>query len=159
MEEIKEIKINIPEGYEIDKEHSTFECIKFKKKQINIWKDLKNITGVYISTFSKFNQVNEPRDSTYVNLNIFKSEKYAKSALALAQISQLMPHYGGEITDEEWKNVRLKKYGVLFYYCKIATNIYYDTKQMIGFHTEEQLNRFLSFPENVQLIKDLYMID
>lgn len=32
MEEIKEIKINIPEGYEIDKEHSTFECIKFKKK-------------------------------------------------------------------------------------------------------------------------------
>lgn len=55
MEEIKEIKINIPEGYKIDKEHSTFECIKFKKKQINIWKDLKNITGVYISTFSKFN--------------------------------------------------------------------------------------------------------
>lgn len=32
MDEIKEIKINIPEGYEIDKEHSTFECIKFKKK-------------------------------------------------------------------------------------------------------------------------------
>ena len=28
----KEIKINIPEGYEIDKENSTFECIKFKKK-------------------------------------------------------------------------------------------------------------------------------
>lgn len=28
--ETKEIKINIPEGYEIDKENSTFECIKFK---------------------------------------------------------------------------------------------------------------------------------
>ena len=27
MEEIKEIKINIPEGYEIDKEHSTFDNI------------------------------------------------------------------------------------------------------------------------------------
>lgn len=157
--ETKEIKINIPEGYKIDIENSTFECIKFKKKQINIWKDLKNITGVYISTFSKFNQVNEPRDSTYVNLNIFKSEKYAKSALALAQISQLMPYYGGEITDEEWKDVRLRKYGLLFYNHKLATNIYYDTKQMIGFHTEEQLNRFMSFPENVQLIKDLYMID
>lgn len=157
--ETKEIKINIPEGYEIDIENSTFECIKFKKKQINIWKDLKNITGVYISTFSKFNQVNEPRDSTYVNLNIFKSEKYAKSALALAQISQLMPYYGGEITDEEWKDVRLRKYGLLFYNHKLVTNIYYDTKQMIGFHTEEQLNRFMSFPENVQLIKDLYMID
>ena len=29
---MKEIKIDIPEGYEIDKENSTFECIKFKKK-------------------------------------------------------------------------------------------------------------------------------
>lgn len=26
----KEIKIQVPEGYEIDKENSTFECIKFK---------------------------------------------------------------------------------------------------------------------------------
>lgn len=28
--ETKEIKINVPEGYEIDEEKSTFECIKFK---------------------------------------------------------------------------------------------------------------------------------
>lgn len=28
----KEIKITVPEGYEIDKENSTFECIKFRKK-------------------------------------------------------------------------------------------------------------------------------
>lgn len=28
----KEIKITVPDGYEIDKENSTFECIKFKKK-------------------------------------------------------------------------------------------------------------------------------
>ena len=26
----KELKIQVPEGYEIDKESSTFECIKFK---------------------------------------------------------------------------------------------------------------------------------
>ena len=28
--ETKEFKVNIPEGYEIDTENSTFECIKFK---------------------------------------------------------------------------------------------------------------------------------
>lgn len=28
--ETKEFKIQVPEGYEIDKENSTFECIKFK---------------------------------------------------------------------------------------------------------------------------------
>lgn len=35
MEE-KEIKIQVPEGYEIDKENSTFECIKFKKKDLTL---------------------------------------------------------------------------------------------------------------------------
>lgn len=34
MKEEKEIKIEIPEGYEIDKENSTFECIKLKKKEL-----------------------------------------------------------------------------------------------------------------------------
>ena len=33
--ETKELKIQVPEGYEIDKENSTFECIKFKKKAID----------------------------------------------------------------------------------------------------------------------------
>ena len=32
----KEFKIQIPEGYEIDKENSTFECIKFKSIKKNI---------------------------------------------------------------------------------------------------------------------------
>lgn len=41
--ETKEIKIDIPEGYEIDKENSTFECIKFKpiKKYIT-YEDICN---------------------------------------------------------------------------------------------------------------------
>lgn len=30
---MEDLKVNIPEGYEIDKENSTFECIKFKKKK------------------------------------------------------------------------------------------------------------------------------
>lgn len=34
--ETKELKIQVPKGYEIDKENSTFECIKFKKKSVTI---------------------------------------------------------------------------------------------------------------------------
>ena len=161
--ETNEMVITIPEGYEIDKENSTFECIKFKKKkEINTWKDLPKLQGFYILGDSTINKLNEDWHDVSTsdrNINIFINKKYVKASLALAQISQLMPYYGGEITEEEWKNVRLKKYGVLLYNSKIATNIYYDTKQMIGFHTEEQLNRFLSFPENIQLVKDLYMVD
>ena len=53
--ETKEVKINIPEGYEIDKENSTFECVKFKPiKKYIAYKDVcdnifaKNY-GYYIS--------------------------------------------------------------------------------------------------------------
>lgn len=34
--ETKELKIQVPEGYEIDEENSTFECIRFKKKSVTI---------------------------------------------------------------------------------------------------------------------------
>lgn len=34
--ETKELKIQVPEGYEIDNENSTFECIKFKPVKRNI---------------------------------------------------------------------------------------------------------------------------
>lgn len=159
--ETKEVKIQVPEGYEIDKENSTFECIKFKKKvndEINTWKDIKSIKGYYIDFGSSIAKIesNMVEDS---NKNIFISEKYAKSALALAQISQLMPYYGGEITNEEWKNDNWK-YSIdvdakgLLYLSQVTHN-----KQIVAFHTHTQRDRFLSFPENVQLVKDLFMID
>lgn len=36
---ISEVKIIIPEGMEIDKENSTFECIKFKPARCKSWKE------------------------------------------------------------------------------------------------------------------------
>lgn len=54
--ETKEVKIQIPEGYEIDKENSTFECIKFKSIKKNItYEDVcnklfsKDKVGFYIT--------------------------------------------------------------------------------------------------------------
>ena len=156
----KEMTINIPEGYEIDKENSTFECIKFKKKakEINIWNDLDTISGHLINNISEIITIpivpTEDDDKC-----IFISDKYAKSALALAQISQLIPYYGGEITDEEWNNSFIKKYGITVY-CNIICKIVVVTnRNILTFHTQEQVDRFLSFPENVQLVKDLFMID
>ena len=157
---MKEIKIDIPEGYEIDKENSTFECIKFKKKvnEINTWKDIKFISGSFINNSAVITNVPIiPKEDD--DKNVFVSEKYAKSALALAQISQLMPYYGGEITNEEWNNSFIKKYGITVY-CNIICKIVVVTnRNILTFHTQEQVDRFLSFPENVQLVKDLFMID
>tara|TARA_R110002126_G_scaffold100487_1_gene231999 strand:+ start:1757 stop:1912 length:156 start_codon:yes stop_codon:yes gene_type:complete len=44
---MKDLKINAPKGYEIDKDKSTFENIVFK--EINVlpssWDDLKEVSG------------------------------------------------------------------------------------------------------------------
>lgn len=55
--ETKELKIQVPEGYEIDKENSTFECIKFKpiKKCLtydDVAKELFKGRNKYIHAFS-----------------------------------------------------------------------------------------------------------
>ena len=46
------------------------------------------------------------------NRNIVASEKVAKSMLAMAMISQLMPYYGGEITEDEWNYANMLKYTI-----------------------------------------------
>lgn len=55
--ETKEVKIQVPEGYEIDKENSTFERIKFKpiKKAMtyeDVARELFKDKNRYITTFS-----------------------------------------------------------------------------------------------------------
>lgn len=160
--ETKEVKIQVPEGYEIDKENSTFECIKFKKKdRVNTWRDLPCLKGGMITATGAYYELVPSCYGTVVtegNNLTFLNKKYAKAAIALAKISQLMPYYGGEVTNEEWKNDEWK-------YCVLIDKfeIYYHTavkvKYLVAFHTKEQRDRFLSFPENVQLVKDLYMVD
>lgn len=83
-----------------------------------------------------------------------------KSALALLKIHQLIEvGYGGNITNEEREN----KNGAYFVYYSFSRKdfiIAYDVtvKQSIAFHTKEQAKEFLKYPENVQLLKDYFMI-
>ena len=55
--ERKEVKIQAPEGYEIDKENSTFECIKFKPiKRYITYEDICNsvlVAGYYTNSYGK----------------------------------------------------------------------------------------------------------
>ena len=44
-----EIRIKVPEGMEIDKENSTFECIKFRPKEIT-YDDIQNKIMPYTNT-------------------------------------------------------------------------------------------------------------
>lgn len=69
-----------------------------------------------------------------------------------------MPYYGGEVTDVEWMMCTLK-YPVSVVDHEVRLIDTWRIRHPIVFRTEEDRDRFLSFPENVQLVKDFYMID
>lgn len=155
-EDIKKVSIEIPEGYEIDRENSTFENIIFKKKRtINTFSDLIEIKGFHIDKSSK--ESIKVWESTPNNIIVFIDEKHAKSAMAMASISQLMPYYGGAITDEEWQEIT-SKYTIERVNSSIVRSSTTFDYQFLTFHTEKQRDRFMSFEENMQLIKDYFMI-
>lgn len=157
----KEFKINVPEGYEIDKENSTFECIKFKHIEEQKWCDDidKEISGYFISTASDIVQTNGVINDNW-NYNVFATQKQAKSALAMARISQIMANdkrFGGAITDEEWNNKTIKKFIITRVGDKYITDYYYNFYCFLAFHKEGQRDLFVK--ENMDLIKDYLMID
>ena len=98
--ETKEIKINIPKGYEIDKENSTFECIKFKSK-----KDISNLTykdvckrifpnneGYYIDIDGEI--INDGLSDEYItDPNNAPREIQLKRLLALNQLMNIAYYY------------------------------------------------------------------
>ena len=131
--------------------------LKKKKSKYTKWEDLKSIKGYYIDKDSKIYEMAVyfgPTDSKH----IFISKKHTKSALAMAQISQLMPYYGGEITDEEWMDSDMRKYALLRNGNKIKlVDGYLIIYSFLVFHTEEQRNAFLG--NNEQLVKDYLMIE
>jgi len=149
---MKELKIEIPEGYEIDEEKSSFEKIVFKKKhEVNCWEDLRNIPGMYIAD----NSCIIPAAAGLVlphNKNVFLNEKYAKSALALAQISQLLPHYDTNVdwttNNEKWCITRVSN--------KIEVRSWGSIHHVLAFNTKSEAIRFLK--HNEQLVKDFYML-
>lgn len=153
--ETKEIKIKVPKGYEIDKENSTFERIVLKPKQVNTWTDIADISGVYIHDGSELVKIDKLATKES-NTNVFLNEKYAKSALALAQISQLLPYYDSEVV---WHCRNKKKYVIRYNMFSGFFEIveYYITPQLFAFNSLPEAERFLE--HNEQLLKDYFMID
>ena len=164
MEEKKYFKVEVPEGYEIDKENSTLEHICFKKieQEVRTWEDLigkdRPKTQAWISS-TDCEIVVDKVSSKILKSDRFEfiDEKHAKSALAMAQISQLLPYFGGPITDEEWEDIYTIKYII----CRTASGIncgcYTFNYDFLAFHTAEQRDNFLKY--NERLVKDYLMID
>jgi hypothetical protein len=117
--ETKELKIEAPKGYEIDKERSTFECIRFKpiKKDIT-YKDVcstlfKNNTGYFIDQYGEINFYNI--GTNRFDVNNAPSGRQLKRLLALNQLLNIAEYYN---------NIHLKQNHTQYYIIKNDKNGY-----------------------------------
>lgn len=159
MQEERELNITPPEGYEIDRENSTFECIKFKP--IKRWRDKveEMFVGYYIDVNCNVQKIGRCYNVKH-NYNVFATKKQAKSVLAMAQISQIMANderFGGVITDEEWEDTTINKFVINRVKNTINKAAFTSSYEFLAFHTQEQCDLFLE--ENEDLVKDYLMIN
>lgn len=99
----KEIKINVPKGYEIDKENSIFECIKFKSK-----KDISNLTykkmfaRAYFQIMKVITQntdgdiINNYIGEVFEEPNNAPNRKQLERLLALNKLMNIAYYYNGK---------------------------------------------------------------
>ena len=94
---MKEIKIEVPEGYEIDKENSTFEIIKFKEKSKlpMSWEELGEIKGHFIDDNAGISPCHTLGANDY-SKNTWPTKELAEAALALSQLLQLRDRWNGD---------------------------------------------------------------
>lgn len=157
----KSIEITPPEGYEIDKEKSSFEKIVFKKKSEGIEVSNKHVSGYYYGV--GHDDIRESSLYCLADPSLTKfysaSEKVARSNIAKNRISHILKYderFGGEITDSEWENERKTKYAIIRLENKISTSCNTSTYRYLVFHTEKQRDLFLK--EYEDLIKDYFML-
>ena len=153
------LQIQIPEGYKIDTFDLETGLVTFKKKHVERWIDKpgRTVNGYFIDNFSRVVQSICGIDSETINR--FATKKQAQSALAMAQLSQIIANdhrFGGPITDEEWECGN-KKYVICRINNKICeTQIRIASYEFLAFHTPAQRDLFLK--ENIDLIKQYFMV-
>ena len=157
QEEEKSFKVQIPEGYEIDKENSTFEYIKYKKVKSEYpksWDEAfvgNNVSGYWVGSSGEIRVTN--KTALRGDKNTFKYEEQAESALAYAQLTQLMalPCFNGD-WKPDWNNANDTKYNIAFYDSKLYINVSYTYQHFLTFKSKEKAQIFLG------LYKDLINI-
>lgn len=163
MEETKEIKINAPEGYEIDKEKSTFEKIVFKKTENKFsknWEEFceKNPMGVtecYISDGSAI-VPSAARGVRYSHADRnFIPNKFAEPMLALMQLLTIREKEYTNGWEPDWTTADTK-------YCigvdknSINKCEYLSTHLVLSFPTKDLCDEFYkNWKELIEIAKPL----
>lgn len=134
--ETKEVKTQVPEGCEIDKESSTFECVKFKPiKKVLTYEDV-------------IHKLNDDAIGVYTSLprTFITSSKQSEKLLAINKLMNVAKYLNGE-WHPNWENEKERKYYIEYYdrYNKYSVgNIRSaDSFGQVFFISEEAANKAL----------------
>lgn len=120
------------------------------------WNDLQSISGYFIALSDGDVLPCEHLSTHDRNRNVFTTLKQAQSALAMAQLSQLMKEYN-DGWDPDWDDVQQYKFAIKRYRNQIFTESASVSHYFLVFKTKKLRDEFLKNFE--PLIKQYYMID
>ena len=164
--ETKELKIQIPDGYEIDKEKSTFEKIVFKKKEVNKprnWEEYcrlqknSSAVGYFINSYC---DVSEKEWATFYEATnewryIIPSKELAEAFIAMMQLMSLRQAWIGD-WKPDWSC------GYSSNYCVVGAGDRFDVcilgkcRYALSFPTEEMAIDFINcFKDLLEIAKPL----
>ena len=94
----KELKIEIPQGYEIDRQKSTFEKIIFKKIPENpkTWEEYCKLTKGSDSNYANATTNMAYKDRYTGSYNEFTTKERAEQFIALGKLLQLRDYWVGD---------------------------------------------------------------
>ena len=147
----KKLKINIPEGYEIDRENSTFEEIVFKKKVDHFsrlpktWEEYCKQTKDYVSYFcgSPNSILKSWFEGSY---NEFMTEERVKQYVALGKLLQLRDYWVGDC--------KINSDNIYVIYKNVIIAVVHNNDFPLAFPTREMAKEFKNCFED--LIKEAY---
>ena len=140
---MKSVQIEVPQGYEIDQDKSTFTNIVFrpiKEKELpKTWEELQRVEGCYVDNNSGIQHIQLGTSSS--SKNVFASKELAEAAVALAQLSQLREIYR-QGWEPNWEDDSLN-FVIEKYSGKIAGDSYYHLSLFLAFQSREVRDEFL----------------
>lgn len=151
--EIKEMKIEVPEGYEIDEKNSTFECIKFKSIKKKLPKTWIEFCETYPRRKGEYwigddSQINSIYNSTGCDRrpvgdsNLLPNVEYAKAMLALCKLIQLRDCYN-DGWQPDWSNDN-SKYIIYASINQLIEDIGVNVHHILAFKTRKLRDEFLN---------------
>ena len=129
--ENNQLTIDITEGYEIDKENSTFKCIKFKPiKKYLTYKEIAEKLNKDICFFIAKGKIQSyAQYASYDNPGVANSYRQIEKILAINQLMNIAKYYNGD-WKPNWSNSKENKFCIKFDYHK--DRLYVDYNNSIG---------------------------